>query len=147
MISKKAYNLPNGNAGRKITIKTKELILYLIFGIITTILNILSYYIFANILNLSIVISTIIAWLLTITVAFLTNKQWVFGSICWSLPTLIKEFASFIGYRVLTGLLELAIMYVFAERLHINDMFIKMCANVVVIIANYFASRFIIFKH
>ena len=140
-------NRLNGSVRRKILIKTKELILYLIFGIITTILNVLSYYFLANIFHLPIITSTIIAWLLTIIVAFLTNKQWVFGSKNWRFHSLANEFISFLGCRIFTGLIELSIMYIFAEHLHINDMIVKVCANIIVIFTNYIASKFVIFKH
>lgn len=118
---------------------------YLFWGITTTILNFFIYYIFTTQLAFSIIPSTIIAWIITIIAAFLTNKQWVFKSCCWQRSIFAKEFISFIGCRFFTGLLELAIMYIFAELLRINDIAVKICANAIVIITNYLASRLFIF--
>lgn len=91
--------------------------------------------------------STILAWLITVLTAFLTNKQWVFGSDNWQISRILNELITFMGCRIFTGILELIIMYVFVQLLLFNDMIIKMFANVIVIVTNYVASKFIIFKH
>ena len=126
--------------------KYRDIINYLIFGILTVIVNLFTYYICARFLYIDIVESTIIAWLCAVVFAFITNKIWVFANKEWKKNELIEEILLFFLCRVITGVLDLIIMYVFVEKLLYTDMFIKFLSNVIVIILNYFASKLIVFK-
>jgi len=128
-------------------IKYKSLILYAFFGGCTTLVNIIAYAGCTRLLKLGINISTIIAWVLAVTFAYLTNRTMVFGSEADSRKSIIKEVISFFSCRLLTGGLDLLIMYVFADVMGINDLVIKVISNVIVIVLNYVASKLIIFKH
>ncbi len=131
---------------KELVIKYKDIILYGIFGVLTTLVNIVTYYIFARILKCGTVISTVIAWIISVLFAFVTNKKWVFNSPSWDKNTVSKELVSFISCRLLTGLLDLLIMMLFVDVLHFNDLVIKIISNIIVIILNYVASKLIIFK-
>lgn len=91
--------------------------------------------------------STLIAWFASVLFAYLTNRKWAFHSEAVGGKAIAKEIVSFFGCRIGTELIDLAAMYIFVEQLGFNDMVIKVIANIVVIIVNYVASKFVIFRH
>ena len=127
--------------------KYESIISYGFFGICTTLVNIVIYYLFAHILKCSTAISTIFAWIVAVAFALITNKIWVFKSKSWDKNTLIKETISFFSCRLLTGLLDLLIMVLFVDILKFNDIIIKVLSNILVIVLNYVASKLIIFNN
>jgi putative flippase GtrA len=124
--------------------KYRQIILYLIFGALTTLINIVAYWVFAHPLSLGTLASTILAWLTSVFFAFFTNKSIVFES--KGKKRFFFELATFLGARVFTGVLDLGIMFLFVDVLLFNDMAIKIISNIVVIVLNYILSKFIIFK-
>lgn len=131
---------------RKLMEKYRDVIPYLVFGILTTIVNIVAYWLCAHPLHLGIMVSTVIAWVLSVLFAYVTNRKWVFHSEAAG-AAIIREILSFYGARLATGLLDMLFMFIFAERLGLNDTVIKICSNVVVVILNYIFSKFLIFRH
>lgn len=127
--------------------KNKETILYLIFGVCTTIINILVYGFSANILLLNTVTSTTIAWVISVIFAYITNRKFVFNSNTKNIMSILKEFISFMICRITTGLIDVGIMHLFVDNLNYNGMIIKIASNVLVIIINYIVSKLVIFKH
>ena len=125
--------------------KYREMILYLFFGGCTTLVNIVSYYICSRI-GMGTALSTVIAWVLSVLFAYVTNRKYVFESKAFGFVPILKEIAGFFLCRLATGLLDLAIMVVFVDFLHFNDMIIKILSNIIVIILNYAASKLLIFK-
>ena len=126
--------------------KYREVIAYLFFGGCTTLINIISFWICVRLFSISATISTIIAWFLSVLAAYLTNRTWVFNSKASGIKEITSEITKFFSCRILTGLLDLVIIYVFVERLGFYDMLIKIISNVIVVIANFVASKLIIFK-
>ena len=86
--------------------KHKEIILYVVFGIITTVLSWGLYALFANALKMSVFASSAVSWIIVITVAFITNKLFVFESKTFNLKVLLKEASSFLASRAATGISE-----------------------------------------
>lgn len=126
--------------------KCQQPILYLFFGVCTTAVNIITYYISAHILSISVILSTCLAWVISVLFAYITNKWWVFESKCLRLKAVIQEFLSFTGCRLFTGACDLLIMFIFVDCLGVNDLFVKIASNVLVVILNYIFSKLIIFK-
>ena len=126
--------------------KYKSFISYVFFGVLTTVINIVTYAVCYNGIGISNVVSNIIAWILACSFAFVTNKLWVFDSKSMEAKTVIYEVITFFGCRLATGVLDLAIMYVSVDLLAWNSTLMKCISNVIVIIANYVASKLIIFK-
>lgn len=124
----------------------KAVILYLVFGGITTIINILTYAIGYQMLGLGNMVSNIIAWLLAVIIAYITNKLWVFESKSLDIKNLVHELISFFSCRIITGVIDLIIMYVVVDCMHLNAIVMKILANFIVIVSNYFASKYLIFK-
>lgn len=126
--------------------KYKEILMYLIFGVLTTVVNIVSYFLLARILHIDTVVSTVIALILSILFAYITNKIFVFESKTNTAKELLKEIISFFGCRAFTGILDVAFMYITVDVFNLNDMIMKIISNIVVIIVNYIFSKLIIFK-
>lgn len=134
------------NKLKELYIRYKEAIRYLFFGVLTVAVNLATYYICAHLLDFEVMLSTVIAWICSVTFAFITNKIWVFESNNWTQETVFKEIISFYTYRVLTGILDVIIMYVCVDKLSFNDMLIKVVSSIIVIILNYIASKLVVFK-
>ena len=126
--------------------KYKDVIPYLFFGICTTLVNVAVYWVAAYPLALSVMFSTIIAWLLAVGFAYITNRKWVFHSNAVSARDITKEIISFLGCRLATGIVDWFCMFLFVDILNLNDIVIKFLANILVIVLNYVASKLIIFK-
>lgn len=126
--------------------KYKSLILYGIFGVLSTIINIGSYAICYKYLSIPNVPSNIIAWILAVLFAFITNKLYVFGSKSMEKHTFFSELLKFTGARIATGVIDLAIMFIGVDVMHGPAIIFKVVANIIVIILNYFFSKFLVFK-
>ncbi|MBO4241908.1 MAG: GtrA family protein [Clostridiales bacterium] len=126
-------------------IKYKSVIMYLIFGVLTTVVNIISFWVFAHPLGLATVPSNIIAWIISCTFAYITNRKWVFESRVKDRNGIIREVISFFTCRLATLGAETLFMWIFIDVLGFNDMIIKAIANIMVIVLNYVASKLIIF--
>ena len=135
-----------------IYVEHKEGMRYLVFGALSTIVNIvtaaLTYYvIFAKLpeeikVNLSTIIAIIAAWIF----AYVTNKLYVFDSKTNNSKELLKEIGSFVGCRLITAIIEVALMNVLVTIWNFNYMLMKILVNIVVIILNFVFSKLIIFK-
>lgn len=131
---------------KNIIIKFKEQILYLVFGGLTTLVNIGVYALCTRSFGIEVMAATVVAWAVSVAFAFFTNKFYVFESKEKTAKIWLKESVSFVAARVFSMFLELLIMYIFVEKLRLNDMLFKVIANIVVIIVNYILSKFWIFK-
>ena len=126
--------------------KYKDVIPYLFFGVCTTLVNVISYWICAHPLSMNVMASTVIAWVLAVFFAFITNRKWVFHSEAITGKEIARELVSFFGCRLATGVIDWLCMLVFVDLLTWNDVFVKFTANVLVIILNYVASKLVIFR-
>ncbi|MBQ7412250.1 MAG: GtrA family protein [Clostridia bacterium] len=124
--------------------KYREIFWYLVFGVLTTLVNVGAYYLFAHPLSLSVALSTALAWLISVIFAFVTNKLFVFGS--KSSKRLLYEIITFFGARLATGALDFALMLIFVEVLGAPDLLMKIISNIVVIILNFVLSKIIVFR-
>lgn len=121
----------------------KELILYVVFGALTTLINIISYNLLYYVAHIANVPANIIAWILSVAFAYFTNRAWVFEK---SNKNALKEATEFVSARLFTGLLDLLIMFLFVDVLKWEAGIIKVASNVLVIILNYLLSKLWIFK-
>lgn len=127
--------------------KHEEVINYLFFGGLTTVVSIGSYAIFAKVFGLSIVISNIISWIIAVLFAFITNKIFVFKSKNKTVKDFLAECFKFYSARIFSLGVETLILYIGATLLHINDIIVKILAQIVVVILNYILSKLIVFKN
>lgn len=128
--------------------KYKEIIMYLIFGVLTTVISLIVYYALTyTILNpnnsIYLQIANILSWIAGVLFAYFTNRKYVFES---KNENKLKEFISFVGARVTTLILDMLIMGVGVSLLHGNDKILKLISQVLVIVGNYVLSKLIVFK-
>ena len=125
--------------------KYKRIILYIIFGVGTTLVNIVTYFLFRKI-GLSITVSSVLSWILAVLFAYVTNKLYVFESKNTGFSETVKECILFYLGRVATLVLDLIILLIFVKKLNFNELVIKILSNVIVIILNYVISKLFVFK-
>lgn len=128
--------------------KYKEIINYLIFGVLTTVVSLVTYYICVyTFINpeeaVQLQIANVISWFFGVTFAYITNRKFVFES---NEQNKIKEASKFVTSRIATLLMDMAIMFIGVTLLKFNDKIIKIVSQVVVIIANYLLSKIIVFN-
>lgn len=121
----------------------KEMILYIIFGVLTTVINIFLFSICRDGLGFSILIANSFAWFWSVLFAYITNKKWVFES---KDNQIAKEVVNFYLSRVATLLLETVLLFLLIETLGFNDVFSKIVSNVVVVVMNFVLSKIFVFK-
>lgn len=119
---------------------------YLIFGALATVVNIVIYYISYYGVKIDNAISNIIAWVVAAIFAYLTNKFFVFDSRVNTKKELLREIGSFFGCRLLTLIIDEAIMIITVDKLGFSGGVMKIVANIIVIILNYIFSKILIFK-
>lgn len=125
----------------------KELLNYLVFGVLAMIVNFISYYIFAKLLNLDEVISSGLSWFFSVLFAYITNKLFVFESKTDTLKAFLIEMTSFFLARIISGALcDVGTFALMVKVFYINDIFSKIVTQVMVVIVNYLFSKLIIFK-
>ena len=123
-----------------------DVLSYLFFGVLTTVVNYLVYLPVYNLLGLSAAASNAIAWVAAVIFAYLTNKPFVFKSDDWSAKTVIPELTKFVSCRIASGLAETLILFVSVDVLGWNGNLWKLITSVRVVVLNYFASKLLIFK-
>jgi putative flippase GtrA len=140
--------------------KLKEIFSYLFFGFLTTLISILTFGLFNAALGEKLyLISNIFSWVISVAFAFVTNKIYVFRSLEWNVKILRTELFGFVGARIFSLVLEEAGLFLLMDIIKFNSFetrvlsfsitggFIsKIIMQIVVVITNYFFSKFIIFK-
>lgn len=145
--------------------KYKEVITYVIFGVLTTVVSWGSYTVFVNMLSMKVFAGNLLSWICAVAFAYITNKLWVFESKSWKLSVIGKEIVSFVAARGVTGVIEIVcvpllaktgfdnIFYNILEKADIkmnilftDGIYSKIVLAVIVVIVNYFLSKFLIFK-
>ena len=126
--------------------KNEEVLSYLFFGGLTTLVNYIVYLPCYNLLHLSGALSNAIAWVAAVAFAYLTNKPFVVKSHDWSAKTVIPELTKFVGCRVGSGLAETAIIFIAVDLLAMNGNIIKLITSVLVVVLNYVASKLVVFR-
>lgn len=134
------------NKIRLLVTKYWDVITYLVFGVLTTVVNYLVYLPVYNLLGLSAAVSNAIAWVVAVAFAYLTNKPFVFKSHDWSAKTVIPELTKFVSCRVASGVMETVILFLTVDLLHWDGNIWKLVTSVIVVILNYFASKLLVFK-
>lgn len=141
-------------------IKYKELITYVIFGVLTTLVNFFAFWIFTKIFGEDLyLVNNAIAWVVGVVFAYITNKLFVFESKSWDLKVITKEITGFLGARIFSFLVEEGGMFLFVSVLGLGEksltllgftitgqFIVKILLAVIVVIFNYVFSKFFIFK-
>ena len=130
----------------------REPVSYLFFGGLTTVVSWASYALFAGPLALGVTPANILSWVCAVSFAFVTNKLWVFNSRSWAWPGWAKEAAAFVAGRLFSGAVELGglplLMWLGLDQalFGVEGFAAKVAISIVVIVLNYFLSKFLVFR-
>ena len=131
---------------QKLIKRYKHIITYLFFGALTTLVNFLIYFPLYNWLYWPAIICNIIAWVIAVATAFITNKPFVFQSNDWSLSVVLPELSKFVGCRIGSGLIETGAIWLFVDVLAFNGNVIKVIVSIFVVVLNYIGSKWLVFR-
>lgn len=130
--------------------KYKHIIAYLFWGVVTTIVNLAVFQILSSGIHWNYEVATVIAWFVSVLVAYFTNKVWVFGSHYTTVGDFLAELFRFFFYRALTLVIDIIITFIGISVLGFKDplgqFIVKVIDNAIVIIANYVFSKWLIFR-
>lgn len=138
------------NKIKQLYLKYEEVINYLIFGFLTTVVSVVTYLLFVNIFfpnksDLDVQIANVLSWICAVLFAYITNRIYVFKSKSEGQKKL-KEVINFFLSRIFTLLAEMASLYLLFSILHIDDAISKIISQVIVIVLNYVLSKILVFK-
>ncbi len=133
---------------KKIIIKYWEMLAYLLIGVLTTFVSLITYYgLTLTILDpgndIQLQIANIISWIVSVGFAYITNRKFVFLS---KNKDIIKELFAFVGSRITTLLIDMGLMFILVSVCNFNDKIIKLIVQIVIIILNYILSKLLVFK-
>lgn len=123
-----------------------DIIIYLVFGVLTTVVDFVIYFPCYNVLHIPATVSNVIAAAGAIIFAFLTNKPFVFHSHDWSIQTVGPELVKFVGTRLGSMLIQTGIIFVTVDLLSWDGNVMKIVTAVVVVILNYVGSKLLVFR-
>lgn len=121
----------------------RELVLYVVFGAFTFLVNIVTYFLFQSVMGINYLVSNVLAWFFSVLFAYITNRTWVFES---KSPKILKEMSLFFGGRIFSGVVDTVLMYLFIDVLVLGNTFSKIVVQIIVIVLNYVFSKLIVFK-
>ena len=124
----------------------KSVISYLFWGVITTVVNIVVFAILSKNLHLYYQLSNVIAWFVSVLVAYISNKLWVFNSKTTGFKAIMAEAGRFFFMRTTTLILEMIILFIGISLMHGNEIIVKIIDNAIVVISNYAFSKLIVFR-
>ncbi len=130
---------------KKLMIKYKPQLYYMLFGIFTTIIDIGVYQLCFLSLGIPNILSNTIAWFISVAFSFITNKIWVYGSRSMRAKTIIKEGFAYYTGRGVSLIAGTAIMVVCIDFMKLNSWIVKIVSNIFVVIINY-GFGFFVFK-
>ena len=131
---------------RNLIRKHWDILVYLFFGVVTTVVNYSVYFPLYNFAGFSAVISNAVAWCVAVAVAFVTNKPFVFKSNDWSVRVWLPELIKFVGCRLGSGAAESLILFITVDLLCWNGNVWKILVSVLVVILNYISSKLLVFR-
>ena len=126
--------------------KNKEILLYLFFGGLTTVVSIGSYIFFEFVIGMSPLIANLFSWIFAVSFAYVTNRIWVFSNIAYGFLEILKEVLVFFTGRIATLVLEEAILFVGITVLGFESVWVKVIGQIVVVVSNYFISKMVVFN-
>lgn len=126
--------------------KYQDILAYLIFGGLTTVVNLVVFYVTVTLWGWNYQVGNVWAWFLSVLFAYVTNRVWVFHSHFTTVKALLNEAVSFFLARGATLVMDMAIMWIGVSLLQQNEMLTKLIDQVVVVLANYFFSKWFVFK-
>ena len=132
---------------KELFMKYKEVISYLFFGVLTTVVNFVVYFACTDGLHINYLAATAVSWVAAVLFAYVTNRKWVFESKVSGFMPIPREMAVFVGCRVFSGVMDMGIMFISVDMIGISDRIAKFVTQVAVVVLNYIFSKIIIFRN
>ncbi len=132
---------------KELFMKYKEVISYLFFGVLTTVVNFVVYFACTDGLHINYLAATAVSWVAAVLFAYVTNRKWVFESKVRGFMPILREMAVFVGCRVFSGVMDMGIMFISVDMIGISDRIAKFITQVAVVVLNYIFSKIIIFRN
>ena len=129
---------------RGLITKHRELLLYGAVGSASTVLNIFLYFLFEDVFRLPYLVANGVAWVIGVGAVFFANKYVVFGS--RERKRFLSEAVAFFLSRAISGVFDMAFMFIFVGILGVDDLIVKVVDNVFIIIFNYATTKLVIFR-
>ena len=127
--------------------KYKEKLLYLFFGGLTTLVDLVVFWLFFSVFGVNELIANVIAWIAAVLFAFVVNRTWVFEAKTADRRETARQFVTFVGGRVFSLLCEEAILAIFITWLGLPPIPVKIAAQIIVVILNYGISKWLVFRN
>ena len=141
----------------------REVLSYLLFGALTTVVSLVTFwlpdklfsaigyqgvvhYVTHSDKNFAYIEANVISWICAVLFAFVTNKRFVFESRATDKKTVLRELMTFVGGRLATLLVDTGLMVLFVTVLSVPEMIAKIIVQVVIVLLNYFISKWIVFR-
>ncbi|MDE1548991.1 GtrA family protein [Jeotgalibaca caeni] len=124
----------------------KEVLLYLLFGVMTTAVNIVVFFLLEQILGWQYLQANIVAIVVSILFAFFTNQRYVFRSQSSTLELKLREFFLFVSFRAISGILDMLLLWMMVDGIGMDSTIAKVITQVLVVFMNYFFSKFFVFQ-
>ncbi|MCI8388850.1 MAG: GtrA family protein [Clostridiales bacterium] len=131
---------------KELFIKYRELISYVFFGGLTTLVNWGVYFIFNDVVNIHYQAAQWIAWVAAVIFAFVVNKRYVFNDNDMTKQGLARQTLEFFGVRLISNGVESLLLALMVETMHMSSNISKIIVSVITVILNYFASKLWIFR-
>ncbi|AOF49002.1 putative teichoic acid glycosylation protein [Tetragenococcus halophilus subsp. halophilus] len=125
--------------------KLQEIIAYLFFGGMTTVVNFITFFLARRLFGWNLVISNTLSWIFSVLFAFATNKRWVFKSQTTSMRQFFSELSKFFFYRIVSFGIDMGCMLLFVDSLNMKEFWAKLITQIIIVVANYVFSKFFIF--
>ena len=124
----------------------REIIAYLICGVITTLVNYVVFFVARKYFAMPLVLANVVAFIVAVIEAYVTNKYFVYQQYSLHPKVVLKEFTSFVSLRIVSMLIETGLLYVLVEYLHLSEYIVKIGVSFLIVILNYVFGKFITFR-
>ena len=141
------FKIPIIRKFRPLYEKRKDIVLYIFFGALTTVVSFFTFWLFLDVLSMHELVANTISWIFSVAFAFFTNRIWVFNSPTKTALAFLKQMVLFYGGRLFSFFVEMLIIWIFTTLLGFNALLIKLIATIIVLILNYIISKVIVFKN
>ena len=125
--------------------KYNEIINYVIFGVLTTLVSLVTYYLCSKVFHIYYLVSSVISFIISVLFAYVTNKIYVFKSDAKG-SKVLKELFSFVSSRILSFIIENVILVILVSVIKLDDMISKTIVQIIVIILNYILSKLVFLR-
>jgi putative flippase GtrA len=125
---------------------TRELIMYSIFGILTTLVNYAAYFALTDLFDVNYLLSNILAWYISVVFSYIVNRRYVFEEKAFGRRNIAIEYGKFTATRIFSVIIDVAFMWFFVEIIKLDDGIVKLINGVIIAVLNYILTKLLVFR-